>query len=198
MPESRRGGNPGEIDEERSRRPEVFSDSAPPIKHERNPPDSSDIMAAETINQYLRTQVLTAGPAELRMLLIEGAIRFTHQGRDGLAEKNYEKSYEGLTQAKAIIMELMNGLRPEVQPELCAKLSSLYTFMYRRLVDANLEKNPAIVGEVLKLLDYERETWSLLLGKLAEEKLAMRPENGPTPDAPPHEGARLSSICIEG
>lgn len=121
-------------------------------------------------NAYLRTKVMTSSPEELRLMLIEGAIRFTRVGREGLVNKDYERVYEGFTRAKDILMELINALRPEVDPELCKRLSALYTFMYRRLMDASLEKNPAIADEVLDLLEYERETWVMLMDKVAKER----------------------------
>ncbi len=144
-------------------------------------------MTADTANAYLRTKVLTASPAELRLLLIEGAIRFARQGREGLASRNFEASYAGLTQAKAIVLELINCLRPEVDPDLCAKLSSLYTFMYKRLIDANLEKSPEIVEEVIGLLEYERETWVMLMERLVQDSSAA------TGDVAAHAGAARSS-----
>lgn len=150
-------------------------------------------MKPDTTNQYLRTKVMTASPAELRLMLIEGAIRFCRQGRDGLAAKDYEKSFEGLTQAKAIIMELINGLRPEIDPELCARLSGLYTFMYTRLIEANLEKNPELIDEVVNLLDYERETWTMLIERLAEER-----KGGGAPANPEPKPAAMTSISVEG
>ena len=39
---------------------------------------------------YLRTQVLTASPEKLRLMLLDGAIRFTRQGRDGILAKDHE------------------------------------------------------------------------------------------------------------
>lgn len=151
-------------------------------------------MKPETANQYLRTKVMSASPAELRLMLIEGAIRFCHQGRDGLESKDYEKSFEGLTQAKAIIMELINGLRPEVDAELCNRLSGLYTFMYTRLIEANLEKEPSMVDEVIKLLEYECETWTLLIEQLAKER------SGGTVPAPPtsDQAKPMSTLSVEG
>ncbi|MEC9374482.1 MAG: flagellar export chaperone FliS [Planctomycetota bacterium] len=155
-------------------------------------------MTVDSANAYLRTKVMTASPAELRLMLIEGAIKFCRQGRDGLAARDYEACYNGLSQAKAIILELINGLRPEIDAELCSKLSALYTFMYRRLLDATLEKSPEIVDEVVKLLDYERETWVLLIERLAEER-----HTGPAPES--HESTaavagapRHSPLSIEG
>lgn len=135
-------------------------------------------MPRATSNEYLKTKVLSASPAQLRLMLLDGAVRFATRGRDGLAEHDYEKSYDGLSQAKAILIELINALRPEVDPELCENLSALYTFMYKRLVEASLEKSPAIVDEVITLLQYERETWSMLIEQLAREN---RPATTATP-----------------
>lgn len=127
-------------------------------------------MAFDTNNPYFRTKVMTASPEQLRMLLIEGAIQFMRQGREGLAAKNYERSYEGLTQAKAILMELINALKPEVAPELCARLQGLYVYMYRLLTEGSFEKNLKKIDEAIELMEYERETWALLLEKLADRK----------------------------
>lgn len=106
-------------------------------------------------------------------MLLEGAIRFTKQGREGLAQSDHEATYEGLSQAKAIIMELINALRPEVAPELCERMTALYVFMYKRLVDANLEKRVDMVDDVLRLLEYERETWVMLMDKARKEREAQ-------------------------
>ncbi len=123
-----------------------------------------------TINPYLRTKVLTASPEELRLLLLDGAIRFASQAREGLQERDYHKSYEGFRQCRDIIMELLSTIRPEVNPELCSRLSGLYTFMYTELVSASMEKNPARVDKIIGLLEYERETWQMLMQKLTDER----------------------------
>ncbi|TVQ29814.1 MAG: flagellar export chaperone FliS [Phycisphaeraceae bacterium] len=164
-------------------------------------------MSADKANAYLRTKVMTASPAELRLLLIEGAIKFSRQGRDGLAEKDYEACYNGLSQAKSILLELMSSLRPEIDPELCSQLSSLYTFMYRRLLDAMMEKKPEIVDEVVSLLEYDRETWVLLMQKLAREQAStpgrpIEPTSAndaiPAPGARPDEAPTRMPLSIEG
>ena len=132
-------------------------------------------------NAYLRTKVMTASPEELRLMLIEGAIRFTRVGREGLVNKDYERVYEGFTRAKDILMELINALRPEIDPELCKRLSALYTYMYRRLMEASLEKCPAFADEVIDLLEYERETWVMLMDKVAKERASAGQPSRQTP-----------------
>ena len=39
-------------------------------------------------NAYLRTKVMTASPAELRLMLLDGAIKFANQAREGLQAKD--------------------------------------------------------------------------------------------------------------
>ena len=56
--------------------------------------------------------------------------------------------------------------------------------MYTRLMDASTERDPAIIDEVLKLLRYEHETWSMVLERLAEENRAARALTD-TPQAEP-------------
>lgn len=127
-------------------------------------------MAFNTNNPYFRTKVMTATPEQLRMMLLEGALQFMRQGRDGLAEKNYEKSFEGLSQAKAIVMELINALKPEVAPDLCNRLQSLYVYIFRLLTEGSFEKDLKKIDEAIELMDFERETWGLLIEKLASER----------------------------
>ena len=118
---------------------------------------------------YLKTKVMTASPAELRLMLIDGAIRFADQAKRGYEERNFELAYEGTTKAQNIIMELMNALRPDQSPELCARLSALYTYMYKALVEASTTRDTAKVDEVIELLRFERETWQMCLQEITRE-----------------------------
>lgn len=125
-------------------------------------------------NQYLATKVMTASREELRAMLLDGAVRFCTQGRDGLAAKNYEQAFNGFTRTRAIIVELITTMKPDPTPgadnSLVEQLRALYTYMLSRLVTASHEKNPGIADEVIKLLTYERETWSLLMATIASEQ----------------------------
>jgi flagellar secretion chaperone FliS len=122
------------------------------------------------VNAYLRTKVLTASPEQLRLMLLDGALKFARQGREGLTSKNYEASYTGISQCRDIVLELMTTMKPEVDPELCGRLRSLYTFMYTQLVEASMGRNLEKLDSVIALLEYERETWTLLIEQLAAER----------------------------
>jgi flagellar protein FliS len=125
--------------------------------------------AAQT---YLRTKVMTATQEQLQLMLYDGAIRFAEQARTSMGEKNFEETYDLLTRAQRIIVELQCGLKHEKAPELCGKLSSLYNFVYRKLVEANTSHLPAALDEALQILRFQRETWALLLQQLAQGKAA--------------------------
>jgi flagellar protein FliS len=125
--------------------------------------------AAQGSQTYLRNKVMTASPAELRLMLFDGAIRFAEQAKRGYEERNYEVAFDGTTKAQNILLELTTSLRHDQAPEICARLSSLYTFMYTSLVEASRERSAAKVEEVVKLLRFERETWQMCLQELVSE-----------------------------
>ena len=64
-------------------------------------------MTLDVNNPYLRTKVMTASPEELRLMLIEGAIRFLREGRNAMVQKKYEAQYEALSDAKNIVLEFL-------------------------------------------------------------------------------------------
>ncbi len=145
---------------------------------------------------YLKTRVLSATPEELRLMLLEGALRYARQGREGLSIRNYEQSYDGIHRCQNILIELINSLRPEHNPDLCDKLSGLYLFLYRRLMDASLERNASHCDEVIQLLEYEVETWTMLMAKLTAERgggsSAVRLE-----DVPDNSHPRETKVATE-
>lgn len=122
------------------------------------------------VNAYLRTKVLTAPPEELRLLLLDGAIKFAAQGREGLAVKNYEMSFNGISQCRDIVVELMTTIAPSVDPELASNIRGVLSFIFTELTEASLEKNPARLDRVIEILRFERETWALAMQKLAKER----------------------------
>lgn len=125
-------------------------------------------MSTATANPYLRTKILTASPEELRLMLYDGAIKFCRQAKEGLDQKNFEQSYNGLTRAQKIVLELSTSLNNAIDPDLYEKLNSLYTYIYRLLVDANLERSSAKVEEAIGLIEYEKETWKLLMQQISQ------------------------------
>ena len=103
--------------------------------------------AKAAVDPYLRTRVLTATPEQLQLMLFDGAIRFAEQGRAGLEAKQFDVSYERLQRAQHIVSELQVTLREEHDADNCKRLRALYTFVYLRLVDANIEHEVKAVDD---------------------------------------------------
>jgi flagellar protein FliS len=126
-------------------------------------------MAAPT-QEYLKTKVMTASPEMLTLMLWDGAIRFAEQGKEAILKKEIENSYKALVRSQRIVTELTTNLRHDVNPELCGKLASLFNFIYRRLVEANISKDAKLVDDALEIMRHQRETWVMLMDKLVKER----------------------------
>lgn len=142
-------------------------------------------MNPQAAQNYLRTKVLTATPEQLQLMLFDGALRFSHQARQALAEKNFEQSYTLLSRVQKIVTELNSSLKHDVYPELCGKLASLYNYAYRKLIEANVDHKVESLDEAIKVLGYQRETWALLLQNMAQKKAgaAATKLDMPSPDS---------------
>ena len=115
-------------------------------------------MEGKAENPYLRDAVLTASPEQLQLMLYDGAIRYANQARDALTEKDFATSFDRLTRAQNIILEMQNGLNYDANRELCERVASIYGFLYRKLVDANVQRDVSHIDDALKILRIERET----------------------------------------
>ena len=135
-------------------------------------------------NPYLRDAVLTATPEQLQLMLYDGAIRFASQGRDAIEVKDYETSHERLTRAQAIIVEMLNALNYDVNRELCERVASVYMFLHRKLVDANVNRDVGAIDDALKVLRVERETWRIVVDKVGRARDgAVTEANPPQPES---------------
>jgi flagellar secretion chaperone FliS len=142
-------------------------------------------MSNQAAANYLRTKVLTATPEQLQLMLYDGAIRFTEQAKAALVKNDFENSFNGISRAQKIIAELSSSLKHELAPDLCGKLASLYNFVYRKLIEANIEHKVDSLDDALSILKYQRETWAMLLDQLGKKKAAAAATKieMPTPNA---------------
>lgn len=124
----------------------------------------------DTTTTYLRSKVMSASPEELRLMLLDGALRFARQAEAGLESKNYELSYSGFTQCRAIVLELSSTIDEAQAPEIAERVKALYNFLYTELIGASHEKDAARLAKVIELLEFERETWAMLMERLETER----------------------------
>src|SRR6185436_209271 len=129
--------------------------------------------------EYLRSAVMTATPEQLQLMLYDGAIRFAKQARDAIAREEWENSCEKLIRAQKILIQMQNGLKHDVNPELCTQLTSLYQFVYSRLVDANMTHKISSINEALQILEHQRETWKLIVDRIQGTTQSPGPQSTP-------------------
>ena len=151
--------------------------------------------ASDLSHEYLKNAVMTASPEQLQLMLYDGAIRFAVRGREAMEAKDRENAFESLDRAQRIVLELVNGVNREANPELANQMIALYNFVYRRLIDANLEQDPVALEEALRILRHQRETWVLLMEKLSRELGGATQPSKPTVAAPSEEH---TSFSVEG
>jgi hypothetical protein len=75
----------------------------------------------------------------------------------------------------------------------------LYNFVYRKLVDASSQRDVAPAREALDLLEYQRETWVMLIDKLRQERTSETTPTAPASDPPPETaGAEYGTLSVQG
>lgn len=115
-------------------------------------------------------QVRTAAPDQLLLMLLDGAVRFAEGAREKLTRGDRQGKHDLLVKTQNIVLELIQTLKPEIGEKIYGGLTGLYRFIYRRLVEANIEDSPEKLGEALKILIDVRETWRQAVAVFRAEK----------------------------
>ena len=146
----------------------------------------------QAAQQYLRTRVMTATPEQLQLMLYDGAIRFCEQAKPGLEAKNHELVFTNITKAQNIIAEMLSSMKPQLYPELCDKLSAVYRYVYKRLIETTTEHKLQALQEAIDLLRFQRDTWAIMLEQVGKEKAGMAIKNIAVPGPDPRMEASIS------
>lgn len=115
------------------------------------------MIAFNVYNQYKENSINTASPEELTLMLYNGLIKFIMRGIDCIEKKNMEDANNNIIRAQDIVQEFINTL--DMRYEISGNLNSIYDYMLRRLIDANVSKDKVILEEVLEFAKILRDTW---------------------------------------
>ncbi|WP_317889397.1 flagellar export chaperone FliS [Paenibacillus sp. UASWS1643] len=108
-------------------------------------------------NKYKQSAVQTSTPAQLVVMLYDGAIRFIKTALQGLQQHDHEKTSTNLGKAQSIVSELMGTLNFDY--EISKNLYSLYEYTNYLLIESNIRKDHQKIEEALSYLIELRETW---------------------------------------
>ncbi|MCT4566324.1 MAG: flagellar export chaperone FliS [Maledivibacter sp.] len=114
-------------------------------------------MVNNPYNQYMKSSIMTTPPEELAIMLYEGAMKFLKRAMIYLEDKNIEKVNEAILKVQDITIEFMSKVDTEY--EVGKQLFSLYEYIYRRLIEANMKKDPEILNEIYGMYEELRDTW---------------------------------------
>lgn len=106
---------------------------------------------------YADSKVATATPAELTLMLYDGAIKFCNIAIMALEEKDLEKAHNNIIKVENIISEFQITLNHKYP--VAKDFDAVYKYLKERLVEANVKKDKEVLEEVLEHLRTMRDTW---------------------------------------
>ncbi len=113
--------------------------------------------------QYKNSKVLTASPAELTLMLYDGAIKFCNIAKDAIDNKDIQKAHENIIKAQKIIDYLRQTL--DMKYPVAQDFENIYSYLSQRLIEANIKKDNEILEEMLTHLRAVRDTWKEVMRK---------------------------------
>ena len=115
------------------------------------------MLANQGYAAYANNKIMTASPAELTLMLYEGAIKFANLAIAGIEEKDIQKAHTNIMKVERIIEEFQATLNHKYP--VAKDFDNVYNYLLIRLKEANVKKDKEIMEEVLKHLRTMRVTW---------------------------------------
>lgn len=102
------------------------------------------------IKQYQASNVNTATPEKLMILLFDAAIQFLMKAKTAIEEHNFKERSENIDGARKIIRELMRTIDLENGNDVSKMLFKLYNRMAMDLIKANVQRNADKIDTVIE------------------------------------------------
>jgi len=110
---------------------------------------------------YQQNAVTTASPGELTLMLYNGCLKFINLAKKAIQENNISEKNMNIQKAQNIISELMVTLNMDV--EISKQLMSMYDYIHRRLIEANIKNDVEILEECEGFVTEFRDTWKQVI-----------------------------------
>ncbi len=107
--------------------------------------------------QYNTNKIMTATPAELTLMLYEGAIKFGNISIKAIEDQDIQKAHTNILKVQRIIDEFRRTL--DFKYPVAQHFENVYSYLAQRLVEANISKDKEIMEEVVRHLRSMRDTW---------------------------------------
>ena len=107
--------------------------------------------------QYNNSKVLTASPAELVLMLYEGAIKFANIAILAIEQNDVQKAHTNIIKTERIIDHFRATL--DMKYPVAQDFDRVYEYLQRRLLEAHVKKDKEIMEEVCGHIRSMRDTW---------------------------------------
>jgi flagellar protein FliS len=107
--------------------------------------------------QYQNSKIVTASPAELTLMLYEGAIKFSNIAITAMEANDPAKAHENIVKVENIIQNFRETL--DKKYPVWEDFEHIYVYLLKRCHEANMSKDPEIMEEVLMHLRSMRDNW---------------------------------------
>ena len=121
---------------------------------------------------YHQTSVQTSDQLTLIVMLYDGMLRYLRKAHTCIEVQDIEGAHNYLMRSKDIVNELLSTLRVEKSGEVGGNLRDLYLYMFRRILEANLNKDPQPVQDVLRIAGTLRQGWLQIKSQRSQHKQA--------------------------
>ncbi len=113
--------------------------------------------------QYNTSKILTASPAELTLMLYDGAIKFGNIAIARIEAGDIQGAHTNIIKVEKIIDYFRETL--DMKYAVAQDFERVYVYLSQRIVLANVKKDKAIVEEVVGHLRSMRDTWKEVMQK---------------------------------
>ncbi len=120
---------------------------------------------------YGNNKVLTATPAELTLMLYDGAVKFANRAVEALEKKDYENTNMNIQRCRAIIVELMSTL--DFKYPVAEDFKRMYDYIFNLLVQANMKKDMESLEKALEEIRGMRDVWKEVMAKAKGPQLVL-------------------------
>jgi flagellar protein FliS len=137
-------------------------------------------MQATICDRYLETEVTTATPQRLRLMLIEETLRQARRAQDAAGRGERTEAAAATTRCRNLISELLAGVQPE-QSAVAKEVLRLYLFVYSTLVEVEFGGDYGRLADIVRVLEEEQVTWQAVCQQ--------------SPDLPAKDAARAEELA---
>lgn len=108
---------------------------------------------------YKNNSVNFASKDQMLLMLLDGAVKFAKRGKLAIQDKNIQMAHESITRAQDIFTELRVTL-DITAGEWAVNMDRVYEFINKKLFEANIKKDEAVMDEIIPLIEDVRDLWN--------------------------------------